>query len=288
MVNVFQTTDANVRTTTKPHKLQYAAEYRFVDNSVSKPVGAALIAPMAKNVVVVGSAATVQSTCSKCSGCESKPQSAPVCSVKVDNDEIVLYKHHNQIVFDELHKSLPIITDLKEAEKVLNEKIEALTNDLATMTDIKNVLVIQQEDLLVKLSKAKSEHVEAKVHIDKYEFSSKAVEKLLDFQVHSKVKSGLGYYVIPHPFNGNFTCSLEHKVDVKHLLDFPLSEDPILSTSKPEEETRSEDERVESIRQNVGEFVLREKVVSVRLKDWDAYHLMRMISCTFLKMFLFM
>ncbi|KAI3797792.1 hypothetical protein L1987_33055 [Smallanthus sonchifolius] len=62
---------------------------------------------------------------------KGKESSEKVSSVKVDNDEIALYKHHNQILVDELNNSLAINTDLKEAEKVLNEKSEALPNDLA-------------------------------------------------------------------------------------------------------------------------------------------------------------
>ncbi|KAI3827617.1 hypothetical protein L1987_01696 [Smallanthus sonchifolius] len=143
-----------------------------------------------------------------------KESSEKVASVKVDSDEIALYKRHNQILVDELNKALEINSDLKEVEKVFNEKIEALTNDLAVMTYIKNVLEIQQEDLLV----------------------------------HIKVKSGLGYHTVPHPFNGNFTFSPEHNVNVNHLPDFPLSADPILSTGRSEEETGSEDERAESIK----------------------------------------
>ncbi|KAI3783353.1 hypothetical protein L1987_42432 [Smallanthus sonchifolius] len=274
----------------------------FVDTSTTKHVGAALIAPIV-DAAPVCSAPTVQSSCSKCTGCETKCQfttnggegydwsahsekikqnqalmadfkgkesSENVSSVKVDNDEIALYKHHNQILVNELNKSLAINTDLKEAEKVLNERIESLTNDLAAMIEIKNVLEIQQEDLLVKLSTTKSELAKAKVHIDKYEFSFKAIKKLLHFQIHGKVKNGIGYKVVPHPFNGNITYSPEHKVDINHLANFSLSADPILSSSKPEEEIGSENEIDESISQNVGELVLREEVISDRMNDKDA------------------
>ncbi|KAI3814046.1 hypothetical protein L1987_18788 [Smallanthus sonchifolius] len=49
----------------------------------------------------------------------SKPIEVALIASMVDNDEIALYKHnHNQILVDELNKSLAINTDLKEAEKI--------------------------------------------------------------------------------------------------------------------------------------------------------------------------
>ncbi|KAI3815412.1 hypothetical protein L1987_15079 [Smallanthus sonchifolius] len=172
----------------------------FVDTSATKHVGATLIAPVVEAILVC-SAPTNQALTADVKGKES---SEKVSSVKVDDEEISLYTSK---VVDELNKSLAISTDLKEAEKAFNERIEALTNDLAAMTDIKIVLEIQQEDLLAKFSTTKSELAEAKVHIDKYEFSSKAVEKLLHFQIHGKVKNGIRYKAVPHPFYCNFTYS---------------------------------------------------------------------------------
>ncbi|KAI3744896.1 hypothetical protein L1987_57992 [Smallanthus sonchifolius] len=64
-------------------------------------------------------------------------------STSCDNDEIALYKHHNQIFVDELNKALETNNYLKEAEKLFKEKIEALTKDHAAMTYNKNVLEIQ-------------------------------------------------------------------------------------------------------------------------------------------------
>ncbi|KAI3776321.1 hypothetical protein L1987_46097 [Smallanthus sonchifolius] len=52
---------------------------------------------------------------------KGKESSKKVSSVKVDSDEISLYKHHNQILLDELNKSLAVNTDLKEAEKAEEE-----------------------------------------------------------------------------------------------------------------------------------------------------------------------
>ncbi|KAI3819741.1 hypothetical protein L1987_13589 [Smallanthus sonchifolius] len=83
---------------------------------------------------------------------KGKESSEKVSPTKSDCDDIAFYRHHNQILVDELNKALEINQDLKAPEKVFNEKIEALTNDLAAMTDIKNVLEIQQADLLHKVN----------------------------------------------------------------------------------------------------------------------------------------
>ncbi|KAI3774050.1 hypothetical protein L1987_48593 [Smallanthus sonchifolius] len=50
-----------------------------------------------------------------------------------------------------------------------------------------------------------------------------------------------------------------------------VEKDPILSTSNPVDENGSEDERAENTSQSLGEFMLREEVVSDRMNDRIAY-----------------
>ncbi|KAI3827673.1 hypothetical protein L1987_01754 [Smallanthus sonchifolius] len=94
MATVFQTIDVDVETTKKPTKLKSASEYPalvcetlqnyefeskgFVHTSATKPVGAALIAPMVESFCLVCHAPVVHSSCSKCFGCDYKSQSAPL------------------------------------------------------------------------------------------------------------------------------------------------------------------------------------------------------------------
>ncbi|KAI3776347.1 hypothetical protein L1987_46124 [Smallanthus sonchifolius] len=122
--------------------------------------------------------------------------------------------------------------ELKKSEKLYKEKIDALNKDITEITDQKNILEIQQEDLLVKLPSARYELVVAKVYIDKFEVSSKTVNGICEKQTQQKVKSGIGYNNVPPSFNGYYTCLLDPKIDTSHTPYVSLSVDPDVKPSR--------------------------------------------------------
>nr|GEX48778.1 ribonuclease H-like domain-containing protein [Tanacetum cinerariifolium] len=55
-----------------------------------------------------------------------------------------------------------------------------------------------------KLEKAKKERDEIKITLEKFENSSKTLNKMLDSQVNDKYKTSVGYHVVPLPYTRNF------------------------------------------------------------------------------------
>nr|GEY40457.1 copia protein [Tanacetum cinerariifolium] len=59
-------------------------------------------------------------------------------------------------------------------------------------------------ELRKKLENAEIERDEIKITLEKFENSSKTLNKMLDSQVSDKYKTGVGYHVVPPPYTGNF------------------------------------------------------------------------------------
>nr|GEU54028.1 hypothetical protein [Tanacetum cinerariifolium] len=59
-------------------------------------------------------------------------------------------------------------------------------------------------ELRKKLKKAEKERDEIKITLEKFENSSKTLNKMLDTQVNDKNKTGIGYHVVPPHYIGNF------------------------------------------------------------------------------------
>ncbi|KAI3819431.1 hypothetical protein L1987_13266 [Smallanthus sonchifolius] len=84
-------------------------------------------------------------------------------------------------------------SEFKKVENTYKEKINCLKKEISLLKHEQTNLETQIDDLLVKLKATRAEMAEQKVHVEKYEFSSKRLQRLLDIQVHEKVKTGLGY-----------------------------------------------------------------------------------------------
>nr|GEX60568.1 retrovirus-related Pol polyprotein from transposon TNT 1-94 [Tanacetum cinerariifolium] len=59
-------------------------------------------------------------------------------------------------------------------------------------------------ELKKKLEKAEKERDEIKITLEKFENSSKTLNKMLDSQVNDKYKTGVGYHAVPPPYTGSF------------------------------------------------------------------------------------
>nr|GEX31090.1 cytochrome c oxidase subunit 2, mitochondrial [Tanacetum cinerariifolium] len=59
-------------------------------------------------------------------------------------------------------------------------------------------------ELRKKLEKAEKERDEIKLTLEKFENSSKTLNKMLDSHVNDKYKTGIGYHAVPPPFTGNY------------------------------------------------------------------------------------
>ncbi|KAI3763351.1 hypothetical protein L1987_53805 [Smallanthus sonchifolius] len=85
-------------------------------------------------------------------------------------------------------------SEFKKVENSYKEKINCLKKEISLLKHEQTNLETQIDDLLVKLKATRAELTEQKVHVEKYEFASKKLQRLLDAQVHDKVKTGMGYH----------------------------------------------------------------------------------------------
>ncbi|KAI3816013.1 hypothetical protein L1987_15698 [Smallanthus sonchifolius] len=109
-------------------------------------------------------------------------------------DKVLGYTKHNQNLIDQNEEFHQMKSEFKKVEDSYKEKINCLKKEISSLKHEQTNLETQIDDLLVKLKATRAELAEQKVHVEKYEFSSKKLQRLLDIQVHEKVKTGLGYH----------------------------------------------------------------------------------------------
>nr|GEV86948.1 ribonuclease H-like domain-containing protein [Tanacetum cinerariifolium] len=85
----------------------------------------------------------------------------------------------------------------KKNKDIFEENIKILKLDI-NLRD--NALT----ELRKKLEKAEKERDEIKITLEKFENSSKTLNKMLDSQMNDKSKIGVGYHAVPHPYTRNF------------------------------------------------------------------------------------
>nr|GEX03857.1 hypothetical protein [Tanacetum cinerariifolium] len=99
-------------------------------------------------------------------------------------------------------------------------------------------------ELRKKLEKAEKEIDEIKITLEKFENSSKTLNKMLDSQVNDKYKTCVGYHAISPPYTGNFIPPKPDLILVD-VDDEPLIEDWI-TNSEDENETESKSKQRKS------------------------------------------
>nr|GEW72309.1 putative ribonuclease H-like domain-containing protein [Tanacetum cinerariifolium] len=85
----------------------------------------------------------------------------------------------------------------KKNDEILEENIKILKLDIHLRD---NALT----ELRKKLEKAEKERDEIKITLEKFESSSKTLNKMLDSQLNDKNKIGIGYHAVPLPYTRNF------------------------------------------------------------------------------------
>nr|GEX83684.1 hypothetical protein [Tanacetum cinerariifolium] len=85
----------------------------------------------------------------------------------------------------------------KKNEDIFEENIKTLKFDIHLRDNAFT-------ELRKKLEKAEKERDEIKTTLEKFENSSKALNKMLDSQVNDKYKTCIGYHEVSPPYTGNF------------------------------------------------------------------------------------
>ncbi|GJS25011.1 ribonuclease H-like domain-containing protein [Tanacetum coccineum] len=98
------------------------------------------------------------------------------------------------------------VKQLKEqSEQLIANLRKAKINAMAFKTGLESVearIVIHKKN--EALDKAQKEQNAIQLIVEKFENSSKSLEKLIDSQIHEKCKKGLRYNAVPPPYIGNF------------------------------------------------------------------------------------
>ncbi|KAI3813847.1 hypothetical protein L1987_18582 [Smallanthus sonchifolius] len=108
-------------------------------------------------------------------------------------EKVLGYRKHNQNLIDQNEEFHQMKSEFKKVEDSYKEKINFLKKEISSLKHEQTNLETQIDDLLVKLKATRAELAEQKVHVEKYEFS-KELQRLLDIQVHERVKTRLGYH----------------------------------------------------------------------------------------------
>ncbi|KAI3744684.1 hypothetical protein L1987_57773 [Smallanthus sonchifolius] len=77
-------------------------------------------------------------------------------------------------------------SEFTKVENNYKEKINCLKKEISLLKHEQTNLETQIDDLLARLKATRAELAEQKVHVDKYEFASKKLQRLLDAQIHDK------------------------------------------------------------------------------------------------------
>ncbi|KAI3796343.1 hypothetical protein L1987_39011 [Smallanthus sonchifolius] len=120
-------------------------------------------------------------------------------------DKVLGYRKHNQNLIDQNEEFHQMKSEFKKVEDSYKEKINCLKKEISSLKHEQTNLETQIDDLLVKLKATRAELVDQKVHVEKYEFASKKLQRLSDTQIHERVTVGVGfqaekpYNVVPPP-----------------------------------------------------------------------------------------
>nr|GFA77758.1 hypothetical protein [Tanacetum cinerariifolium] len=109
-------------------------------------------------------------------------------------------------------------------------------------------------ELRKKLEKAEKERDEIKISLEKFENSSKTLNKMLDSQVNDKSKTGIGYHTVPPPYTGNFMPPKPYLIlaDVdKYVVSESVTSVPAVATNKAKTKLRKKLEKAEKERDEI-------------------------------------
>nr|GFA65191.1 ribonuclease H-like domain-containing protein [Tanacetum cinerariifolium] len=134
----------------------------------------------------------------------------------------------------------------KKNESVYEEDIKLLKCEIY----LKEVAIAE---LKRKLELAHKQKDEIQLIVENFENSSKSLNKLFDYQIVDKCKTGLGYNVVPPPYIGNF---LPPKPDLSGLQEFTnefiVSEPTVKKPEFESSEAKASADKTKIVRKNFG------------------------------------
>ncbi|GKB53612.1 putative ribonuclease H-like domain-containing protein [Tanacetum coccineum] len=157
-----------------------------------------------------------------------------------------------------------------ENVKILKEQNEQLLKDL--MTSKLNTIAYKTEvaitELRRKLELAQKQKDEIQLTVEKFENSSKNLNKLLDCQIVDKCKAGLGYNAVPPPYIGNFMPPKHYLSGLEEFVNEPIVNEPTIKKSVVEtSEAKACADKPKVVRKNNGALIIKDWVSDSKEED---------------------
>ncbi|GJW87620.1 hypothetical protein Tco_0162960 [Tanacetum coccineum] len=151
---------------------------------------------------------------------------------------ILIFFHDLITLIRELPSSIPLIPlllDISDGSSVYEEDIKLLKCEIY----LKEVAITE---LRIKLELAQRQKDEIRLTVEKFENSSKNLNKLLDCQIVDKCKIGLGYNVVPPPYTRNFMPP-KHDLSLSVIEEFVNDHIDWVSDSEEEDVPQAKKEK---------------------------------------------
>ncbi|KAI3735606.1 hypothetical protein L6452_15113 [Arctium lappa] len=194
-----------------------------------------------------------------------------LCS-KTCMETVKRYRDHNQKMSDDLKRLEKDIKDYVRIVERFEEQIKSFqANELQHSYDT-NYWKWEKKDLELQLKKSKeenenikSEFEKAKLDIEKFSNASKAMDSLLQTQIHDKLRRGIGYNTTPPPYNNNYIPPISDLLETKERKELPVGATKVDPLDKVVVETDSEEESTsEKSKENTvsGEIPLENNIIT--------------------------
>ncbi|GKA05291.1 hypothetical protein Tco_0684411 [Tanacetum coccineum] len=149
----------------------------------------------------------------------------------------------------------------KKNESVYEEDIKLLKREIY----LKEVAITE---LRRKLELAQKQKDEIQLTVEKFENSSKNLNKLLDCQIVDKCKTGLGYNVVPPPYTGNFMPPKHDLSGLEEFVNEPIVNEPTVKKSVVEtSEAKASADKPKVVRKNNGALIIKDWVSDSEEED---------------------
>ncbi|GJT07940.1 hypothetical protein Tco_0842402 [Tanacetum coccineum] len=144
----------------------------------------------------------------------------------------------------------------KKNESVYEEDIKLLKHEIY----LKEVAITE---LRRKLELAQKQKDEIQLTVEKFENSSKNLNKLLDCHIVDKCKTGLGYNVVPPPYTGNFMPPKHDLSGLEEFVNEPTVKKSVVETS----EAKASADKPKVVRKNNGAPIIEDWVSDSEEED---------------------
>ncbi|KAI3757461.1 hypothetical protein L6452_04998 [Arctium lappa] len=185
-------------------------------------------------------------------------------------DTVKRYKDHNQNMSDDLKRLEKDIKDYVRIVERFEEQIKSFQANELQHTYDTNYWKWEKNDLELQLTKSMEENenlrgelAKVKLDVEKFSNASKAMDSLLQTQIHDKLRRGIGYNTTPPPYNNNYIPPISDLLETKDRKDLPEGATEIDPLDEVVVEDKTKKEAGKSKENNMGgEIPLENNIIT--------------------------